>query len=61
MDSTAAISGSSAALTTFIRGIGMSDFLLTIDPGVGLYVDDVYVARSVGGLVDLLDIQRVEV
>lgn len=61
MDSTAAISGSSAAITTFIRGIGVSDFLLTIDPGVGLYVDDVYVARSVGGLVDLLDIERVEV
>ncbi len=61
MDPTAAISGSSAALTTFIRGIGMSDFLLTIDQGVGLYVDDVYVARSVGGLVDLLDIERVEV
>jgi len=61
MDSTAAISGSSAALTTFIRGIGMSDFLLTIDPGVGLYVDNVYVARSVGGLVDLLDVERVEV
>lgn len=61
MDSTAAISGSSAAITTFIRGIGVSDFLLTIDPGVGLYVDDVYVARSVGGLVDLLDIERIEV
>ena len=61
MDPTAAISGSSATLTTFIRGIGMSDFLLTIDPGVGLYVDDVYVARSVGGLVDLLDVERIEV
>jgi len=61
MDSTAAISGSSAAMTTFIRGIGMSDFLLTIDPGVGLYVDNVYVSRSIGGLVDLLDVERVEV
>ncbi len=61
IDSTAAISGSSAATTTFIRGIGVSDFLLTIDPGVGLYVDNVYVARSVGGLVDLLDVERVEV
>ena len=61
MDPTAAISGSSATLTTFIRGIGMSDFLLTIDPGVGLYVDDVYVSRSVGGLIDLLDVERVEV
>lgn len=61
IDSTAAISGSSAATTTFIRGIGVSDFLLTIDPGVGLYVDNVYVARSVGGLVDLLDVERIEV
>jgi len=61
MDPTAAISGSSAAITTFIRGIGVSDFLLTIDPGVGLYVDNVYVSRSVGGLVDLLDVERVEV
>ncbi|MEO0972106.1 MAG: TonB-dependent receptor [Pseudomonadota bacterium] len=61
LDPTAAISGSSAAITAFIRGIGVSDFLLTIDPGVGLYVDNVYVARSVGGLVDLLDVERVEV
>ena len=61
IDPTASISGSSAATTTFLRGIGITDFLLTIDPGVGLYVDDVYVARSVGGLVDLLDVERVEV
>ena len=61
MDFTSALTGSSASATTFIRGIGQSDFLLTIDPGVGLYVDGVYVARSVGGIVDLLNLERIEV
>jgi iron complex outermembrane receptor protein len=61
IDAAAPISGSSAAINTFIRGIGTTDFLLTNDPGVGLYIDDVYVGRSVGGLVDLLDIERVEI
>lgn len=61
MDFTSALTGSSASATTFIRGIGQSDFLLTIDPGVGIYVDGVYVARSVGGIVDLLNLERVEV
>jgi len=61
IDAAAPISGSSAAINAFIRGIGTTDFLLTTDPGVGLYIDDVYVGRSVGGLVDLLDIERVEI
>jgi iron complex outermembrane receptor protein len=61
IDFTSPISGSTASVSTFIRGIGQSDFLLTIDPGVGIYVDGVYVARSVGGLVDLLNVERIEV
>jgi len=61
LDSTASLTGSSSTITAFIRGIGMSDFLLTIDPGVGIYVDGVYVSRSVGGIVDLLNLAQVEV
>lgn len=45
----------------FIRGIGQSDFVPTTEPGVGLYVDGVYLGRSVGSVLDLLDIDRVEV
>jgi len=60
-DNTAAISGSSIASTVFIRGVGQTDFTLNADPGVGIYVDGVYVARSVGGLLDLNNIERVEV
>lgn len=45
----------------YIRGIGQNDFVPVIDPGVGIYVDGVYLGRSVGGVMDLLDIERVEV
>lgn len=60
-DGTAAVSGSSIASTVYIRGVGQTDFTLNSDPGVGLYIDGVYVARSVGGLLDLVDIETVEV
>lgn len=51
--------GSSAAI--FLRGVGQRDFLPSADPGVGLYVDGVYFARSVGSVLDLIDVERVEV
>ena len=44
-----------------IRGVGQSDFILTTDQSVGMYVDGVYYPRSIGAALDLLDIQRVEV
>ncbi|HET6629981.1 MAG TPA: TonB-dependent receptor [Woeseiaceae bacterium] len=60
-DATAPISGASNASSIFIRGIGQTDFLLTVDPGVGIYLDGVYISRSVGGVLGLLDLERVEV
>ncbi|MCP5216040.1 MAG: TonB-dependent receptor plug domain-containing protein [Pseudomonadales bacterium] len=45
----------------YIRGIGQNDFSPVIDPGVGIYVDGVYLGRSVGGILDLVDLERVEV
>lgn len=56
-----AVSGNNSAASYFIRGIGQIDFLLNTDPGVGLYIDDVYVARSMGSAIDLLDLERIEV
>jgi iron complex outermembrane receptor protein len=44
-----------------IRGQVQSDAAPTIDPSVGVYYDDVYIARSAGSLLDLLDVARVEV
>lgn len=45
----------------YIRGIGQQDPSIYSDPGVPVYVDGVYVARSAGGAIDLPDIGRVEV
>ncbi len=60
-DTTSPIGGVSSGAAVFIRGIGNTDFSLTTDPGVGTYVDGVYVARSVGGVLDVLDVERIEV
>jgi len=54
-------SGSSAVTSFYIRGIGQSDFLMSTDPGVGLYLDGAYILRSVGSLLDIVDIERIEV
>jgi iron complex outermembrane receptor protein len=45
----------------FIRGIGQTDFNLALEPGVGIYVDDVYYPTLTGSLLDLLDLDRVEI
>ncbi len=45
----------------YIRGIGQNDFVPVIDPGVGIYVDGVYLGRSVGAVLDIIDIERIEV
>jgi iron complex outermembrane receptor protein len=51
----------STTLTAFMRGIGQADPLWGVDPGVGLYLDDVYIARPQGALLDVFDVARVEV
>ena len=53
--------GSNSTLTAYIRGVGQSDPLWGVDPGVGLYMDDVYIARPQGALLDVFDVERVEV
>lgn len=61
IDGGAAASGSNSATTMFIRGIGQTDFTLSVDPGVGFYVDGVYYGQQVGTNVDFLGIDRIEV
>jgi iron complex outermembrane receptor protein len=51
----------STTLTVFLRGIGQADPLWGVDPGVGIYLDDVYLARPQGALLDVFDVQRIEV
>jgi iron complex outermembrane recepter protein len=56
-----AIAGSSAAAAVFIRGVGQGDFIVSSDPGVGIYIDGVYHARMVGASMELAEVERVEV
>jgi iron complex outermembrane recepter protein len=48
-------------MSAFIRGVGQGDFNFAFEPGVGIYVDDVYHATVAGSLFELLDLERVEV
>ena len=52
---------STSVLSAYVRGIGQNDFAINFDPGVGVYLDGVYLARTVGANLDLHDIERIEV
>lgn len=53
--------GTSSAAKIFMRGIGEAESFFTADPPVGMYIDDVYIARQTGAIFDLFDIERLEV
>lgn len=57
----APLAGNNASSAIFIRGIGQTDPTSTVDPGVGLYIDDVYIGNAVGGNMALRDIANVQV
>ncbi|WOK35453.1 TonB-dependent receptor [Sphingomonas sp. C3-2] len=52
---------STSNIALFIRGIGESETILTVDSPVGLYVDGIVLGRSSGAVFDLVDLERVEV
>lgn len=54
-------SGGQGTGAIYMRGVGQTDFIATADPGVGVYVDGVYLSRTIGNVLDLVDIERVEV
>ncbi len=51
----------SATINVYIRGVGQSDPLWGNEPGVGVYIDDVYLARPQAALLDVIDVQDLEV
>ena len=57
----APLAGNNSSSQIFIRGIGQTDPTSTVDPGVGLYIDDVYMGTAVGGTMALRDIASVQV
>ena len=61
LDTASPFGGANEVLSASIRGIGQDDFAINLDPGVGVYVDGVYYARTVGANVNLPDVDRVEI
>jgi iron complex outermembrane recepter protein len=57
----AADRATSSTINVYIRGVGQSDPLWGFDPGVGVYVDDVYLARPQTALLDVIDVQDIEI
>jgi len=53
--------GQSTATTVFLRGVGTTESIVTVDPGLGFYVDDVFIARQGVNNFSLFDVERVEV
>jgi iron complex outermembrane recepter protein len=51
----------SSTINVYIRGVGQSDPLWGFQPGVGIYIDDVYLARPQAALLDVLDVNDIEV
>lgn len=44
-----------------MRGLCRTDFTITEDPMVGVYLDGVYIGKSIGSLFDIAELERVEV
>lgn len=53
--------GQQTATTFFLRGVGTTESLATVDTTVAVYVDDVYVARQGVNNFNLFDVERIEV
>ncbi|RMB08487.1 TonB-dependent receptor [Eilatimonas milleporae] len=53
--------GTNTTLTAFIRGVGQQDPVAGFEPGVGLYIDDVYLNRPQAAVLDIYDVERIEV
>jgi iron complex outermembrane receptor protein len=61
LQSNAGTGGGNFNTQFYIRGVGQADYLPTSDPGVGVYVDGAYIARTTGNTFDLADVSQVEV
>jgi iron complex outermembrane receptor protein len=55
------VAGTGAGASAYIRGIGQSDPHFAVEPGVGIYVDDVYYGVISGSLFETMDLDRTEI
>ncbi len=53
--------GTNSTLSAFIRGVGQQDPVSGFESGVGIYLDDVYLNRPQGAVLEVYDVERIEV
>lgn len=53
--------GPGGVAAVYIRGIGVADVEKSVDPAVGVVIDDIYLGQSSGSLLKAIDLDRVEV
>lgn len=53
--------GDASNAVIYLRGIGQIDSISFNDPGVGVYLDDVYLGRVQGSFLEVVDPQQIEV
>jgi iron complex outermembrane receptor protein len=53
--------GTNNSARIYIRGVGQDDGRSNVDPGVGLYIDGVYIPRLTGSVVSTVDVEQIEV
>lgn len=53
--------GTASAARIFLRGVGEDESRGAVDQAVGIYVDGIYIGRSVGSLMDVVDLEQIEV
>ncbi|MCA8901796.1 MAG: TonB-dependent receptor, partial [Hyphomonas sp.] len=55
------VPGGGSSVKLFLRGVGTDNPVFSGDGAVGVYIDDVFIARAIGANFDLYDVDRVEV
>lgn len=53
--------GQATSTTVFLRGVGSTESIVTLDTAIGFYLDDVYFARQGVNNLSLFDVERIEV
>ena len=53
--------GPGGVAAIYIRGVGVADVEKSVDPAVGVVIDDIYLGQSSGSLLKAIDVDRVEV
>lgn len=52
---------SNYAAVAYIRGVGQSDFIASVEPGVGIYIDEAYIGVMSGAVMNLLDVESIQI